>query len=123
MKNSMGTESQALAREARKARRASLADSGGTGVPFAAFSAVHAMIRFCAGQMTPHTFSNMIKPMPPPILTKRSEEHTSELQSRPHLVCRLLLEKKKTIKDTALDLCTSYALRRFAHDVVLQPAA
>src|SRR3989442_3386099 len=29
----------------------------------------------------------------------RSEEHTSELQSRPHLVCRLLLEKK-IIKDT-----------------------
>src|SRR5690554_7523422 len=29
------------------------------------------------------------------ILLKRSEEHTSELQSRPHLVCRLLLEKKK----------------------------
>src|SRR5690554_276658 len=33
---------------------------------------------------------NCSKPM-------RSEEHTSELQSRPHLVCRLLLEKKKTI--------------------------
>src|SRR3989442_11997225 len=30
-----------------------------------------------------------------PVLTIRSEEHTSELQSRPHLVCRLLLEKKK----------------------------
>src|SRR3989442_10611535 len=29
------------------------------------------------------------------IKTHRSEEHTSELQSRPHLVCRLLLEKKK----------------------------
>src|SRR3989442_8734305 len=27
---------------------------------------------------------------------KRSEEHTSELQSRPHLVCRLLLEKKNS---------------------------
>src|SRR5690554_7635368 len=27
---------------------------------------------------------------------RRSEEHTSELQSRPHLVCRLLLEKKNT---------------------------
>src|SRR5436305_6802219 len=27
----------------------------------------------------------------------RSEEHTSELQSRPHLVCRLLLEKKNEI--------------------------
>src|SRR5437660_9814538 len=32
--------------------------------------------------------------------SKRSEEHTSELQSRGHLVCRLLLEKKKkTTKD------------------------
>src|SRR3989442_9018505 len=30
-----------------------------------------------------------------PVSTPRSEEHTSELQSRPHLVCRLLLEKKK----------------------------
>src|SRR5439155_2829803 len=30
----------------------------------------------------------------------RSEEHTSELQSRGHLVCRLLLEKKKKKKDT-----------------------
>src|SRR2546429_4016427 len=30
-------------------------------------------------------------------LHSRSEEHTSELQSRLHLVCRLLLEKKKTI--------------------------
>src|SRR3989442_11644235 len=29
---------------------------------------------------------------------RRSEEHTSELQSRPHLVCRLLLEKKKKAK-------------------------
>src|SRR3989442_7168189 len=32
----------------------------------------------------------------------RSEEHTSELQSRPHLVCRLLLEKKKT---TSIQIC------------------
>src|SRR5256884_7696668 len=30
----------------------------------------------------------------------RSEEHTSELQSRLHLVCRLLLEKKKKKKNT-----------------------
>src|SRR3712207_7962037 len=30
-------------------------------------------------------------------ITRRSEEHTSELQSRQYLVCRLLLEKKKTI--------------------------
>src|SRR3989442_11423561 len=31
----------------------------------------------------------------------RSEEHTSELQSRPHLVCRLLLEKKKRSTKTS----------------------
>src|SRR6266498_3822502 len=36
-------------------------------------------------------------PPEPPLVANpgRSEEHTSELQSRPHLVCRLLLEKKK----------------------------
>src|SRR3712207_7272598 len=33
----------------------------------------------------------------PPPRAARSEEHTSELQSRQYLVCRLLLEKKKTI--------------------------
>src|SRR5207253_8949557 len=33
---------------------------------------------------------------------RRSEEHTSELQSRGHLVCRLLLEKKKKIKRTVI---------------------
>src|SRR5690554_7772667 len=32
------------------------------------------------------------------LMLGRSEEHTSELQSRPHLVCRLLLEKKKKKK-------------------------
>src|SRR5437660_9619579 len=32
--------------------------------------------------------------------TRRSEEHTSELQSRGHLVCRLLLEKKKRVSHT-----------------------
>src|SRR2546422_5067199 len=33
------------------------------------------------------------------VARERSEEHTSELQSRLHLVCRLLLEKKKTQLD------------------------
>src|SRR2546427_2674651 len=35
---------------------------------------------------------------------RRSEEHTSELQSQSNLVCRLLLEKKKTRLHVALDL-------------------
>src|SRR3989442_15990999 len=38
-----------------------------------------------------------------PLAYMRSEEHTSELQSRPHLVCRLLLEKKKK---TSKDICS-----------------
>src|SRR5258708_8330983 len=37
-------------------------------------------------------------------LPKRSEEHTSELQSPDHLVCRLLLEKKKKQTQTAKQL-------------------
>src|SRR2546422_2373959 len=36
----------------------------------------------------------------PAVRNPRSEEHTSELQSRLHLVCRLLLEKKKKKKQT-----------------------
>src|SRR5207249_10695163 len=35
------------------------------------------------------------RPARPPVVLTRSEEHTSELQSRFDLVCRLLLEKKK----------------------------
>src|SRR5262245_65003537 len=37
---------------------------------------------------------------------RRSEEHTSELQSLRHLVCRLLLEKKKTSHTSALSCRT-----------------
>src|SRR5438045_6142442 len=39
----------------------------------------------------------------PAKLRARSEEHTSELQSLRHLVCRLLLEKKKTKKNRNID--------------------
>src|SRR3989449_7890647 len=41
-------------------------------------------------------------------ITQRSEEHTSELQSRLHLVCRLLLEKKKKIKHTYYTGCGKF---------------
>src|SRR2546428_5342169 len=43
-----------------------------------------------------------------PIRTKRSEEHTSELQSRSDLVCRLLLEKKKYKYTRLKDVQHSY---------------
>src|SRR3712207_8623146 len=36
---------------------------------------------------------------PPSRMARRSEEHTSELQSRQYLVCRLLLEKKKQVME------------------------
>src|SRR2546422_7193584 len=39
-----------------------------------------------------------------PIQLHRSEEHTSELQSRLHLVCRLLLEKKKKAMNVVFNL-------------------
>src|SRR3982751_5677755 len=53
-----------------------------------------------------------------PQLHGRSEEHTSELQSRSDLVCRLLLEKKKknfTRPTAPLVYCTRY--RRFAKSI------
>src|SRR5438445_7652321 len=40
------------------------------------------------------------------VVTTRSEEHTSELQSRQYLVCRLLLEKKNKTKHTRLHYTT-----------------
>src|SRR2546430_9127350 len=37
--------------------------------------------------------------------SKRSEEHTSELQSQSNLVCRLLLEKKKRLRELLVVVC------------------
>src|SRR5690625_6355376 len=52
-------------------------------------------------KLTPSTALTPPKEMPKSLtsnklISPRSEEHTSELQSRGHLVCRLLLEKKNT---------------------------
>src|SRR5690606_39763834 len=44
---------------------------------------------FCTGSLGAGPDNNLVE-----IFNKRSEEHTSELQSRENLVCRLLLEKK-----------------------------
>src|SRR5690348_17391945 len=53
---------------------------------------------FCTGRSTASTASARSAGKPP-----RSEEHTSELQSPVHLVCRLLLEKKKKTRSNADD--------------------
>src|SRR5580693_6173015 len=59
-------------------------------------------------------------PRPAPPRRRRSEEHTSELQSQFHLVCRLLLEKKKTVLDgltgVRLGLPSKRSHRRRASD-------
>src|SRR5258708_22033747 len=54
---------------------------------------------------------------PVPLHTNRSEEHTSELQSPDHLVCRLLLEKKKkhTLR-LPIVLPRTVAIQRSEHD-------
>src|SRR2546430_12510877 len=54
---------------------------------------------------------------PPPSYPQRSEEHTSELQSQSNLVCRLLLEKKKTLYvPTGVNSTQSHSLfRTFRH--------
>src|SRR2546429_3136708 len=47
----------------------------------------------------------------------RSEEHTSELQSRLHLVCRLLLEKKNTYHSPSRYSPSKGRIRLLAHDI------
>src|SRR2546429_7154616 len=51
------------------------------------------------------------------VFQKRSEEHTSELQSRLHLVCRLLLEKKKKKNKIYLNYLIIYSI--VAHTVTI----
>src|SRR3712207_8832393 len=50
----------------------------------------------------------------------RSEEHTSELQSRQYLVCRLLLEKKKILSDPTMCIFVT-SLRTSLRPVLLFP--
>src|SRR5258708_29867548 len=65
-------------------------------------------IRSCALASAREIISSMCRPF------SRSEEHTSELQSPDHLVCRLLLEKKKKtlqIETHSIDIAKSESLR------------
>src|SRR2546429_6715672 len=53
---------------------------------------------------------------PGPVAARRSEEHTSELQSRLHLVCRLLLEKKKKHKQHSATETTTAKQHHVMHN-------
>src|SRR5438874_9664035 len=52
-----------------------------------------------------------------PTESKRSEEHTSELQSRRDLVCRLLLEKKKKKKIKNNEEHTTHSNKKYDYDL------
>src|SRR2546429_5935991 len=54
----------------------------------------------------------------PSLTNRRSEEHTSELQSRLHLVCRLLLEKKKN-KDDQDNIDNEHSRHQMYEEVVV----
>src|SRR5258708_24353287 len=63
----------------------------------------------CCG--TPSSVSRKSSTLRPSMkLPFRSEEHTSELQSPDHLVCRLLLEKKKKGPMSSIRLCEAHRL-------------
>src|SRR5438552_19168824 len=56
------------------------------------------VVNWPATRIDPSPSTTTLPVREPPAMGARSEEHTSELQSPDHLVCRLLLEKKKINK-------------------------
>src|SRR5690625_3890415 len=65
---------------------------------------LHLHLRLENGSLIEDRVSFFAEPGEINLYTKRSEEHTSELQSRGHLVCRLLLEKKTIRRSNDPDL-------------------
>src|SRR5690554_7616349 len=91
--------SSASARNGRAMETISASPSART---FSATSGILIRLVVTSGMLT-SPFRWAVTLVKAPRSTERSEEHTSELQSRPHLVCRLLLEKKKKKKIYILD--------------------
>src|SRR5690349_22892999 len=63
----------------------------------------------------PKSFADLLDPKWSGKIEQRSEEHTSELQSRRDLVCRLLLEKKKECIQFGEDCIVNDHLARCSH--------
>src|SRR3989442_3900484 len=113
-----------------------LGDDSTTHLRRMSFALVSMAFRFSS--RTSSTFSRVILASQGPILSTlsiaaaiiavetlskldgRSEEHTSELQSRPHLVCRLLLEKKKNTTHSQLSALKAVLSLSVAHPVATE---
>src|SRR3712207_8946433 len=63
--------------------------------PAPALRGCHSHVIPSGARLTPLGMTTPVTPYNPRMADRRSEEHTSELQSRQYLVCRLLLEKTK----------------------------
>src|ERR1035441_10829907 len=83
----------AFAQEFRASISGHVTDSTGASVPLAKVQATNLATKEASNATTDNSGSYSIPLLQPGVY--RSEEHTSELQSLRHLVCRLLLEKKK----------------------------
>src|SRR5437899_7196926 len=74
---------------------------------------LHDALPICGNALWLNWSDRHPSPWPLGFAFARSEEHTSELQSLRHLVCRLLLEKKKHTSNTSWTADTTCVCRRF----------
>src|SRR6266498_4333146 len=98
--------------------------AGGEPISFestARFAHMAERLEFDSAWVSDHFFLSLARYGGPPdlqgSLEARSEEHTSELQSRPHLVCRLLLEKKKKTKNYIKQTYKKKKKRTYKHKI------
>src|SRR3989442_3397686 len=83
-------------------------------------SAREGVVRVCIAQLRDH--ADVARVQLRNLDALRSEEHTSELQSRPHLVCRLLIEKKKDCSRVAqVEPTVRYTCGRLNHRKLCVP--
>src|SRR3989442_7446365 len=98
-----GEAAQAKSRTLRAVKRQVFVP--GTRLPV--FASASALVMICTRSADWRARASRARAVGSSPRRRRSEEHTSELQSRPHLVCRLLLEKKKTRKTRQIESLAS----------------
>src|SRR2546428_8492848 len=77
---------------------------------------LHDALPISVAQLQSHPLGGIRLAAPPDAQVDRSEEHTSELQSRSDLVCRLLLEKKKKKHSTSFRNAPNNSKYQLSHE-------